>query len=108
MDDGKVLAEGTRGSLLELLGERVDQVRLATLSTPEPILLQALRTLHGVSSVGTTSDGLELTAHEVTQTLPAVLTEVARHGTAVTGLTVEQADLESVFLHLTGKGLRDG
>jgi ABC-2 type transport system ATP-binding protein len=108
MDDGKILAEGTQGSLLGLLGERVDQVRLATLSTPEAGLVRALTALKGVSSVGTTSDGLELTAHDVTQTLPAVLTEVARHGTAVTGLTVEQANLESVFLHLTGKGLRDG
>jgi ABC-2 type transport system ATP-binding protein len=108
MDDGKVLAEGTRGSLLELLGERVDQVRLATLSTPDGGLIEDLRAVKGVSSVGATSDGLELTARDVTQTLPEVLTEVARHGTAVTGLTVEQADLESVFLHLTGKGLRDG
>lgn len=108
MDDGKILAEGTRGSLLELLGDRVDQVRLATLSTPPEALVQALGKLEGVSSVGATSDGLELTARDVTQTLPSVLAEVARHGTAVTGLSVEQADLESVFLHLTGKGLRDG
>jgi ABC-2 type transport system ATP-binding protein len=108
MDDGKILAEGTRGSLLELLGERVDQVRLATLGAPEAKLVQSLRRLKGVSSVGTTSDGLELTARDVTQTLPRVLAAVARHETAVTGLTVGQADLESVFLHLTGKGLRDG
>jgi ABC-2 type transport system ATP-binding protein len=108
MDDGKVLAEGTRGSLLELLGDRVDQVRLATLNTPTESLVKALGELDGVASVGTTSDGLELTARDVTQTLPSVLAEVARHGTAVTGLSVEQADLESVFLQLTGKGLRDG
>jgi ABC-2 type transport system ATP-binding protein len=108
MDDGKILAEGTRGSLLELLGDRVDQVRLATLNTPPVTLVQALGSLEGVSSIGATSDGLELTARDVTQTLPSVLAEVARYGTAVTGLSVEQADLESVFLHLTGKGLRDG
>jgi len=107
MDDGKILAEGTRGSLLKLLGERVDQVRLATQSTPEGSLVQALQALKGVSSVGATNDGLELTARDVMQTLPEVLTEVGRHGTAVTGITVEQTDLESVFLHLTGKGLRD-
>jgi ABC-2 type transport system ATP-binding protein len=108
MEGGKILAEGTRGSLLELLGDRVDLVRLATLTAPPQILVQALGALEGVSSVGATSDGLELTARDVTQTLPSMLAEVARHGTVVTGLSVEQADLESVFLHLTGKGLRDG
>ena len=108
MDDGKILSEGTRGSLIELLGDRVDLVRLGTLNPPETDLVQALGVLDGVNSVGPTSDGLELTARDVTHTLPGVLAEVAKHDTVVTGLAVEQADLESVFLHLTGKGLRDG
>jgi ABC-2 type transport system ATP-binding protein len=39
--------------------------------------------------------------------LPAVMAEAAATGTAVRSVTVQEPDLEAVFLHLTGKALRD-
>ena len=42
-----------------------------------------------------------------TQSLPAVLAMVVAEGNDVHKLNVHRPDLGDVFLHLTGKGLRD-
>ncbi|NUR83708.1 MAG: hypothetical protein HOY71_06435 [Nonomuraea sp.] len=41
------------------------------------------------------------------QALPRVLAVTAEHGVSVRSVEVREPDLESVFLHLTGKALRD-
>ena len=39
--------------------------------------------------------------------LPAILTDVAAAGVTVRSVEVAEPDLEAVFLHLTGRALRD-
>jgi len=39
--------------------------------------------------------------------LPAILTDVAAAGATVRSVQVTEPDLEAVFLHLTGRALRD-
>jgi len=39
--------------------------------------------------------------------LPALLAAAGSAGMTVTGVEVQEPDLEAVFLHLTGKALRD-
>ena len=39
--------------------------------------------------------------------LPAILTDVAASGVTVRSVEVAEPDLEAVFLHMTGRALRD-
>ena len=39
--------------------------------------------------------------------LPALLEETARAGVTIRSVEVTEPDLEAVFLHLTGRALRD-
>ena len=39
--------------------------------------------------------------------LPALLTRITEAGGSVSGVEIEEPNLEAVFLHLTGKALRD-
>ena len=66
-----------------------------------------LRGLPGVGGV-TASEGVVavVAAHGPALIAPAVQAAQAR-GVAVTGVDVSEPDLEAVFLHLTGKALRD-
>ena len=63
-----------------------------------------LANIHDVNEV----DGhLELTTDHGPAVLPAVVAVAARHGIELTGVEVRSANLEDVFLSLTGKELRD-
>jgi ABC-2 type transport system ATP-binding protein len=50
---------------------------------------------------------VELTVRDARQALPRVFASTAASGAALTGVDVVEPDLEAVFLHLTGKALRD-
>jgi linearmycin/streptolysin S transport system ATP-binding protein len=105
IDEGSVKAEGTRRELVSLVGERD---RIHVVATGD--LAGAARVagnLVGVSSVSTTDQGLEILASDAGALLPNLLGRLAGTGITVTGVQVIEPNLEAVFLHLTGKALRD-
>jgi ABC-2 type transport system ATP-binding protein len=51
--------------------------------------------------------GLDVLAVDASRILPEILTTVAASGASITGVQVVEPNLEAVFLHLTGKALRD-
>jgi len=106
LDEGRILASGTRNELLAELGEYLDHIQLTCqgFSAPVEAQIAALDGVVGVKYVGTT---LDVTGHDAAKLLPEILTVLGRHGVDVAGLSVERPDLEAVFLHLTGKALRD-
>lgn len=62
-----------------------------------------------VSVAGSTHDQdvLDVLVRDAESALPAVMEAVRSTGCALRSVTVEEPDLEAVFLHLTGKRLRD-
>jgi hypothetical protein len=52
-------------------------------------------------------DRIEVDAVDLNRDLPAVLAWLAGQGVRYTGVRTQEASLESVFLHLTGRSLRD-
>jgi ABC-2 type transport system ATP-binding protein len=48
-----------------------------------------------------------LTVEQIAAALPALLAELERQGLELKTLTTHQATLEDVFVHLTGRALRD-
>ena len=105
IDLGRLIAEGTPRELTALVGER-DRVRLSAAGNLAAAA-EALRTLPTVRQVTVSADLIELLDDNARTSLPRVLDTVAAAGVLVRAVTVEEPDLEAVFLQLTGKSLRD-
>jgi ABC-2 type transport system ATP-binding protein len=105
IDLGRLIAEGTPRELTALVGER-DRIRLAATGDLDAAA-RALRALPTVRQVTVAVDTIELLDDDARTALPRVLESVAAAGALTRSVTVEEPDLEAVFLHLTGKSLRD-
>ncbi|MEU5862579.1 ABC transporter ATP-binding protein [Nonomuraea sp. NPDC047529] len=103
IDLGRIRAEGTRRELVGLVGE-LDRI---TLTADAAQALPALAALPGVREAGGREGRVELTVEDARRSLPRILAAAADAGVAVRAVEVAEPDLESVFLHLTGKALRD-
>ncbi len=105
IDAGEIRAEGTRRELVALVGER-DQVKLAATGDLAAAEAAAAR-VPGVELAAAKDGVLEVVASDARQSLPAILAAVSAAGAVVKGVDVVEPDLEAVFLHLTGRALRD-
>jgi ABC-2 type transport system ATP-binding protein len=105
IDAGTIQAEGTRGELIQIVGE-LDEIRL-TGAGDVTAAAEALRSLDAVDRVA--ADGRQLTLHvrDAPTAVVAVVTTAGRVGLELSDVEITRPDLESVFLHLTGKALRD-
>lgn len=105
IDHGRLVAEGTRRELIELVGGQ-DRIRLRALGDLEAAAA-ALRSLPDVREAAVSAHGIDVIAEHAADALPRVLGKVASTGASVSNVSVEEPNLESVFLHLTGRALRD-
>ncbi len=105
IDQGEIKAEGTRRELIELIGQR-DRIRITATGVNDATLAD-LRGLGGVDNVSPTDGSLDMLVSDAGAALPEAMRVLAAHGSGVSSVTVEEPDLEAVFLHLTGKALRD-
>ncbi|HET7784879.1 MAG TPA: ABC transporter ATP-binding protein [Myxococcales bacterium] len=101
VDKGKVIALGTPGELIASLGGH----EVLELATQQPLLAESLADLPSVRSARRSADGVALTVEQLHVALPAVLTRVEPLG--LTRLSTHHATLEDVFVHLTGRHLRE-
>ena len=105
IDTGQIKAEGTRRELVSLIGQR-DRVDLAA-SGPLPAVAEALRAVPGVEESTAHEGGIGLLVGEARTILPRLLEAASAAGASVNGVEIVEPDLEAVFLHLTGRALRD-
>ncbi len=131
MDHGKVIANGDLDELRGLVGDE-DVIRVTLASpylaegqageerSPETLAEEstlvdrealaaadAVRELPGVSKAEAHGPVLEVLAPNGAAVLAGVVEAATNAGAQVRGVEVVEPDLESVFLHLTGRGLRD-
>ena len=105
IDQGKIIAEGTRRELVQSLAQK-DRVSITAHGDLEKAV-RACRELDGIEEVTHTEDGLELLCFDGRRLLSNILDTVNRSGAEVIGVEILEPDLEAVFLNLTGKALRD-
>lgn len=106
IDLGHLIAEGTRRELVTTIGEK-DRIQLTASSGDTTALADIARSIPGVAQATVDEDGIELLCTEGRKLLPKILEAADKAGVAVASVEVFEPDLEAVFLHLTGKALRD-
>jgi linearmycin/streptolysin S transport system ATP-binding protein len=105
MDHGKMLAVGTLEELRRLVGEK-DLVRLSG-RFDAPATTRALETLDGVEVLSVAADAVTIAATGASRKLPAIFTALASAGADISETTLSVPSLESLFISLTGRELRE-
>jgi ABC-2 type transport system ATP-binding protein len=105
IDHGELIACGKQGDLIQQVGEK-DTLVLKIGEQAEKALA-IVKTVPGVDSVTSEDGKLRLLSGRGRQTLPAVLKALDEVGILPQSIEVVEPNLESVFLHLTGRALRD-
>jgi ABC-2 type transport system ATP-binding protein len=105
IDHGNLIAEGTRRELVGIVGER-DRISLGA-TGDLPAATGVLAGLAGVHEASASGEGIALVVDDARGLLPEILQRTAATGVTVKTVEVAEPDLEAVFLHLTGRALRD-
>ena len=136
VDHGKVIATGSLEELRALVGDE-DRIRVkvgealeaasadgaaedgaapdsdlieetSTQTSPETAAaLAAVRGVPGISRAEVVGSSIDVLAPNAAAVLGAVVGAIAESGAHIRTVEIVEPDLESVFLHLTGRGLRD-
>ncbi len=105
IDSGTIQAEGTQDELIRLTGG-VDTIRLSGTGDLEQAST-ALNDLASVERVDTDRRQLLLTVRDAPHAVATIVNTATSSGMSLSDVEISRPDLESVFLHLTGKALRD-
>jgi len=105
MDHGKLIANGTHDELVELVGEqtRID----LTLNMEASSMLDEWRAVEGVSQVSAENGLVTVLVGDSNEVLPRLFDVTNRLSARITSVDIQEPNLETVFLHLTGRALRD-
>jgi len=105
MDQGRVIAQGSKGELKELVSSE-DRI-VVEVSNVSFTLVDQVKGISGVKECSITENTLTVLATKNSPIIGRIVDVITAAGTEVVSLNVERPTLESVFLTLTGKTLRD-
>jgi ABC-2 type transport system ATP-binding protein len=105
IDHGRIVASGTLADLRSMLAER-DLLRLTGVFAPHSARA-AMERIDSVEILHCDESLLSLSVPEASAKLPAIFVALAEVGAEVRGTTLTQPSLESLFIKLTGKELRE-
>ena len=105
IDDGRIVAQGTKRELIDQLGQG-DRIEV-TGDGDLDALSAGCRWLPGVFGVDRIERGIAVRATSGAATLAEVVAVAGRVGVRITGVAIVEPELEDAFLRLTGKALRD-
>jgi len=105
MDQGKIIATGTHDELTKIVGE-LDRIEL-TIDTESARVLELWQKTPGVHEISTNNGNIILLVDDSNKALPALFESASQVGTRIMTIETQEPNLETVFLHLTGRALRD-
>ncbi len=107
IDHGRLIALGTLDELTELVGEHeMLRLQLYPLEGGQE-LADGLLGLGGLHQASADDGAVILNVDAAERVLPRVLTKAADLGLSIRHIEIREPNLETVFLHLTGRALRD-
>src|SRR5690625_1432291 len=105
MDHGKVVASGSKSELLSILSsEDTIQIQLSETSNE---VMEKIKSIDHIRRVDEAGEGIRIIAKKGSNILSDLVHTVENEGIKLTNFQMETPSLEDVFLHLTGRTLRD-
>ncbi len=105
MDHGQIIARGTHSELTRLVGgqARVD----LTLNQEAGALVEACKNIPEISQASIKENLLTVMTADSNKTLPHLFESANALSLRISSVNIQEPNLEAVFLHLTGRELRD-
>ena len=105
IDLGRVIAYGSHDELVILIGEqtRIDLL----LNKTSAMLFDIWRSIDGVSRIDAIDGKITLLVDDSNRVLPHLFSTASQEDVGITSVDIQEPNLETVFLHLTGRALRD-
>lgn len=105
IDQGRIVSYGTHQELIRLVGE---QTRIELTVNIEAEKLTSLwQQVDGVTQISALDGTITLLANDSNLVLPRLFEQASLARARITSVNIQEPDLEAVFLHLTGRALRD-
>ncbi|MDR3576580.1 MAG: ABC transporter ATP-binding protein [Anaerolineaceae bacterium] len=105
MDQGKMIACGTHAELIRSVGEQ-SRIEL-TLNADPSLVMQNWQMIEGVQQVSRSDGHVTVLTTDSNLVLPRLFEIASQVKTRITSVEIQEPNLETVFLQLTGKALRD-
>jgi ABC-2 type transport system ATP-binding protein len=105
VDLGHLITEGPPRSLTSELGDS-EQISL-TVEGDLATTVSSIQVLPVATRVTGDQGTVDVLVRHADSALPEVMAAAVSAGASIRSVTVQEPDLEAVFLHLTGKTLRD-
>ena len=105
MDNGKMIASGTNAELVQIVGA-TDRISV-TINAESARVMAAWKAVRGVKQVSGEAGTLTILAGDSNRVLPRLFETAAANSVRITSVAIQEPNLEAVFLHLTGRALRD-
>ena len=105
MDEGNIIAYGSQQELVDLVKEKT-QINLK-LNKIDDVVIDSLKEIQGVHDVKINDNVINLFGSSTDVLLADIIAKITENGWLIETIDVKKPNLESVFLHLTGKALRD-
>ncbi len=107
MDHGRLIAQGAPAALKAALGGDIIRLELEEQGEARETLCGRLRETGWVGSLKCHDGFVDLAVSQAERRLPAVFEIAAAAGARVLSVTVKKPTLEDVFIHHTGRAIRD-
>jgi len=107
IDRGRLIALGSQKELTRVVGEQESLKLHPADGTDSAALAQLLQDVPGVLASSRLNGQVILTVSEAGVTLPGVIAKANQADVRIRSIDIEEPNLEAVFLHLTGRALRD-
>ncbi len=108
IDDGDLIALGTVEELTRMVGEcDIIYLTMEFNGANKDSLVQKLGAIPGVRQVGAEDGSLLLQVDDADTVLTDIVVTISKTDARIKQLEIREPNLEAVFLHLTGRALRD-
>ena len=107
IDHGKMIALGTQKELTQRVGEHETLRLYLDESADAKALSEGLRQLPGTLNASASDHEVVLMVAKAAETLAPAVTKANELGIKIHSISMEEPNLEAVFLQLTGRALRD-
>ncbi|MBE0670780.1 MAG: ATP-binding cassette domain-containing protein [Anaerolineales bacterium] len=107
IDQGQLIAIGTQKELTKQVGETETLILHISENDDPDALITAFKGIKDVLEANVINHEISVITHSAKDVLAQVVTKANERGIKIHSIDIREPNLEAVFLHLTGRALRD-